>query len=140
MWSPGRILSKAATVERSMTSKSTRAHPNAATTGVEFEPADAGASVATLESAWTPDTPDGEAWTPRPWVHAADRIAQGKSARKRVPRASHAGFVPREDRDPIAILDAQEADRLPQARAAASPAHGGVGVRLLPRHARGHGL
>ncbi len=47
-------------------------------------------------------------------MHPTDRIAEGKAARKRVPRASHATFEPRDGRDPIAILDAQEADRLPE--------------------------
>jgi uncharacterized protein (DUF2252 family) len=40
------------------------------------------------------------------------RAAAGKAARKRVPRPSHAAFEPAKDRDPIAILAAQEADRL----------------------------
>ena len=70
------------------------------------------ATVATFEAAWTPEPPTGDAWTARPWVHPTDRVAEGKAARKRVPRASHAAFVPRDGRDPIAILDAQESDRL----------------------------
>ena len=43
----------------------------------------------------------------------APRAAAGKAARKRVPRVSHAAFEPAPDRDPIAILAAQEEDRLP---------------------------
>jgi len=69
--------------------------------------------VMTYEAAWAPDAPEGDVWTPRPWVHPERRQEEGRSARKRVPRASHAAFDPRPDRDPIAILDAQEADRLP---------------------------
>ena len=43
----------------------------------------------------------------------AARAEAGKAARKRVPRASHAAFEPAPGRDPIAILAAQEEDRLP---------------------------
>ena len=64
--------------------------------------------------AWAVEPASGDVWTARPWVHPSDRIGEGKAARKRVPRVSHAAFEPRADRDPIAILDAQEADRLPQ--------------------------
>jgi uncharacterized protein (DUF2252 family) len=67
----------------------------------------------TLEAAWRPTMPFGEDWTARPWVHPAERVAAGKAARKRVPRASHAAFEARAGRDPIAILEEQEADRLP---------------------------
>ncbi len=42
-----------------------------------------------------------------------DRAAAGKALRKRVARASHAAFEPAPGRDPISILEAQEADRLP---------------------------
>jgi uncharacterized protein (DUF2252 family) len=65
------------------------------------------------DAAWVVDAPSGDAWTARPWVHPATRAEAGKAARKRVPRAAHAAFEPAPDRDPIAILDAQEADRLP---------------------------
>ena len=67
-------------------------------------------------------------------------VAEGRAARKRVPRVSHAAFEPRTGRDPIAILEAQEADRLPDLVPAPSRPDGRVGVRLLPRHARRHGL
>jgi len=41
------------------------------------------------------------------------RFAAGKALRQRLPRASHADYVPRADRpDPIAILDAQNATRV----------------------------
>ena len=46
------------------------------------------------------------------WVDPATRAAVGKAARKRVPRISHASFEALAGRDPIAILDKQEADRL----------------------------
>ena len=60
-----------------------------------------------------PDLPaQGPSWSARPWVPPAERAAAGKAARKRVPRASHAAFEPAPDRDPIAILAAQEEDRL----------------------------
>jgi len=51
-------------------------------------------------------------WTVRLWVHPATRSEQAKANRKRVPRISHAAFEPAAGRDPIAILEAQEADRL----------------------------
>ena len=41
------------------------------------------------------------------------RQTEGRAERKRIPRSSHATFEPRADRDPIAILEAQEKDRLP---------------------------
>ncbi len=63
-------------------------------------------------AAWAPAAPSGDAWTARPWVHPSARLEQGRLQRKRVPRTSHAAFEPRAGRDPIAILDAQEADRL----------------------------
>ena len=65
------------------------------------------------DAAWNVAPPPGPAWTARPWVHPIERAEAGKAARKRVPRASHAAFEPRPDRDPIAILTAQETDRLP---------------------------
>ena len=77
--------------------------------------------------AWAPKAPEGDVWTARPWVHPSVRLEEGRAARKRVPRASHAAFEPRPGRDPIAILDTQEQDRLPDlvplrhARMAESP-------------------
>jgi len=70
------------------------------------------ATAAAYDAAWKVDAPQGDVWTARPWVDPAARAAQGKAARKRVPRVSHAAFEPRADRDPIAVLDAQEVDRL----------------------------
>src|SRR4051812_14481218 len=52
------------------------------------------------------------AWTARAWVDPTVRAENGKAARKRVPRSSHAAFEPRPGRDPIGILAAQEEDRL----------------------------
>lgn len=63
--------------------------------------------------AWAPRPPSGDMWTARPWVHPSARVEQGRLRRKRVPRTSHAAFEPQPGRDPIAILDRQEADRLP---------------------------
>jgi len=86
-----------------------------------------GSTPATYEEAWAPERPPGPAWTARPWVHPSERAEAGKAARMRVPRVSHAAFEPRPGRDPIAILTAQEADRLPDlvplrhARMAESP-------------------
>ncbi len=67
----------------------------------------------TYTEAWAPQPPSGDAWTARPWVHPSARLEEGRLQRKRVPRTSHAAFEPRAGRDPIAILEAQEADRLP---------------------------
>ena len=94
-----------------MTSQPTRRR-QATTTDAQGPDSTPEATVATFEAAWTPEPPAGDAWTARPWVHPTDRVAEGKAARKRVPRASHAAFAPRDGRDPIAILDAQESDRL----------------------------
>src|SRR3954454_10326915 len=65
-----------------------------------------------LSKAWAPGPPSSTTWTPRPWVTAAERAAAGRSARQRSPRSSHSAFVPAENRDPVAIILAQEADRL----------------------------
>jgi len=68
--------------------------------------------VSDYESAWAVEAPEGDVWTPRPWVPPNARGEEGRAERKRVPRSSQAAFEPRPDRDPIAILEAQEADRL----------------------------
>ena len=45
----------------------------------------------------------------------ADRAAQGRAARKRVPRSEHATWIPAADRpDPVAVLERQGRDRLPE--------------------------
>ncbi|WP_046728259.1 DUF2252 domain-containing protein [Streptomyces humi] len=58
----------------------------------------------------------------------ADRAARGKAARKRAPRSAHALWLPSVDRpDPVAVLERQGRDRLPDllpiryGRMAASP-------------------
>ncbi len=85
------------------------------------------AEPATYQEAWAPEAPKGDVWTPRPWVHPERRQEEGRASRKRVPRATHAAFELRPDRDPIAILATQEADRVPElvpmrhARMAESP-------------------
>src|SRR5262245_39635243 len=72
--------------------------------------------------AWIVRAPEDDVWSARPWVHSAQRAEAGKAAHIRAPRSSHATFEPAADRDPIAILERQEADRL---------------LHLLPiRHAR----
>jgi uncharacterized protein (DUF2252 family) len=71
------------------------------------------ATAAAYDAAWQVEPPAGPVWTARPWVDPSARTEEGKAARKRVPRVSHAAFEPAPGRDPIAILAAQEADRLP---------------------------
>ncbi len=70
--------------------------------------------AATYDAVWQSEIPAGPSWTARPWVDPEQRAAKGKEARKRVSRASHAALEPAPDRDPIAILEAQEEDRLPE--------------------------
>lgn len=71
------------------------------------------ATAAAFDAAWNVEAPGGLQWTARPWVHPTGRAEAGKAARKRIPRTSHAELALRPDRDPIAVLAAQEADRLP---------------------------
>ncbi len=68
--------------------------------------------AAEYDAAWQPEAPAGPTWTARPWVSPAARAEKGKAARAAVPRTSHAAFEPASVRDPIAILEAQETDRL----------------------------
>jgi uncharacterized protein (DUF2252 family) len=70
------------------------------------------ATAAAYDAAWNVEAPGGVQWTARPWVHPTGRAEAGKAARKRVPRTTHADLALRADRDPIAVLAAQEADRL----------------------------
>ena len=44
----------------------------------------------------------------------SERAARGRSARAECPRSSHAGFELAPDRDPVAILEAQAASRVPE--------------------------
>ncbi|HEY7024434.1 MAG TPA: DUF2252 domain-containing protein [Candidatus Limnocylindrales bacterium] len=69
-------------------------------------------ALADYEDAWKVESQGADVWTPRPWVPAAVRDEEGRKERKRVTRGSHALFEPQKGRDPIAILQAQEADRL----------------------------
>ncbi|HEX5334414.1 MAG TPA: DUF2252 family protein, partial [Propionicimonas sp.] len=55
----------------------------------------------------------GDVWTARPWGDPAERAREGRAARAGAPRGGHAAFVPAPGRDPVSILAAQEADRLP---------------------------
>ena len=68
--------------------------------------------VATEAAALKDDVEAGHSWTARPWVDPTTRGEEAKAARQRVPRTSHAAFEPAVKRDPIAILEAQETDRL----------------------------
>jgi uncharacterized protein (DUF2252 family) len=71
------------------------------------------ATAAEYDAAWQADLPpQGPSWTARPWVDPVQRAAKGRDARKRIPRARHAAFEPAPGRNPIAILAAQEEDRL----------------------------
>ena len=85
------------------------------------------AQATSYGAAWAPRPPTGDMWTARPWVHRSARVDEGRLARKRVPRSAHAAFEPHAGRDPIAILERQEVDRLPDllplrhARMAESP-------------------
>jgi uncharacterized protein (DUF2252 family) len=88
---------------------------------------DSAARTTSYGTAWAPGRPSGDMWTARPWVHRSERLEEGRLTRKRVPRSSHAAFEPQAGRDPIAILEQQEMDRLPDliplrhARMAESP-------------------
>jgi uncharacterized protein (DUF2252 family) len=48
-----------------------------------------------------------------PHFTVAERAAHGRAARAECPRSSHAGFELAEDRDPVAILEAQAPSRVP---------------------------
>lgn len=50
-----------------------------------------------------------------PGATPAERAALGRAARRATPRSSHAGFTPRAGcPDPLALLEAQSADRIPE--------------------------
>src|SRR6187401_3291058 len=72
------------------------------------------ASPDELQAVWSDRKPEPEAWTPRPWVSAEDRAAFGRSTRQKAPRSGQGPFEPAPDRDPVGIILAQEADRLPE--------------------------
>jgi len=69
-------------------------------------------ALSDYEGAWKVEGGAGDVWTPRPWVAPSARQAEGRAERKRVPRTTHATFEPAKTRNPIAILQAQESDRL----------------------------
>jgi uncharacterized protein (DUF2252 family) len=76
----------------------------------------ASAAIATpdeLNAAWAPPRPPSETWTPRPWVPVAERAAIGRAARQVAPRSSHGALDLAAGRNPVGIILAQEADRLP---------------------------
>ncbi len=92
-----------------------------------------------LQAAWTPGVPSLDAWTPRPWVTVEQRIAAGRAARQNVPRSGQGALDLPADRDPIAILAAQEADRLPELVPLRHARMAESGFRLLPGHPGRHG-
>ncbi len=77
----------------------------------DFKPG-SGPDQSKLQAAWTPGQPTPDAWTPRPWVSVDERVATGRAAREAAPRSSHGRLDLPAGRDPIAILAAQEEDRL----------------------------
>lgn len=70
------------------------------------------ATPAELEAAWAPDAARPDTWTPRPWVTVAERAAIGRAARQTAPRSGQGALEFAPGRDPVAIILAQEADRL----------------------------
>jgi uncharacterized protein (DUF2252 family) len=82
------------------------------TDGSTAKPTKAPVDAALHDKVWHVTRPQRDVWTARPWVAPAERAAAGKAARRRVSRTAHAAFQPAAGRDPIGILDAQEADRL----------------------------
>jgi uncharacterized protein (DUF2252 family) len=49
-----------------------------------------------------------------PHLTASERAARGRAVRAECPRSSHAGFDLSDDRDPVAILEAQAPSRVPE--------------------------
>ena len=81
------------------------------TTAYPVDP-EALARARAAEEAWQPGPPEGDVWTPRPWVHPSVRREEGRRERKRVPRAGHAAFTRAPAVIPSRILAAQEEQRL----------------------------
>src|SRR5262245_40521625 len=71
------------------------------------------ASPDELQAVWVDREPEPDAWTPRPWVSPDERAAFGRSTRQKAPRSGQGAFEVAADRDPVGIIHAQEADRLP---------------------------
>jgi hypothetical protein len=97
-------------------------------------------NIRDFESAWAAKHPPADVWTPQPWV-PTDRVADRRPSRTQAcatqqPRRVRAQV----GRDPIAILEAQEEGPPAGPGAAAPRAHGRIALRLLPRHAGGHGF
>ena len=98
------------------------------------------ATAAAYDAAWQAEIPAGPSWTARPWVHATARGAEGKAARKRIPRVSHAAFEPAARSRPAGHPGGPGGGSPPGPGAVAPRAHGRVGLRLLPGHAGRDGL
>ena len=82
----------------------------------------------------------GNTWTSREWIHPTTRGQEAKGGSATRPAGEPRRLRAAPDRDPIAILAAAGSGSPPGPPAAAPRADGRVAVRLLPRHARGHGL
>jgi uncharacterized protein (DUF2252 family) len=67
-----------------------------------------------LQAVWSDREPEPDAWTPRPWVAVEDRAAFGRATRQKSPRSGQGALELAPGRDPVAIIVAQEADRLPE--------------------------
>ena len=65
-----------------------------------------------LEAAWKAGLPPSDTWTPRPWVPVEERAAVGRRLGRRRRAAATARSSSHPGRDPVAIILAQEADRL----------------------------
>ena len=69
--------------------------------------------MVTAEKKSTSEPPTPAAAPAVPHFTVAERAARGRSARAECPRSSHAGFELADDRDPVAILEAQAGSRVP---------------------------
>jgi uncharacterized protein (DUF2252 family) len=67
-----------------------------------------------LQAVWSGRKPEPDAWTPRPWVPVEERAAFGRSTRQKAPRSGQGALELAAGRDPVGIILAQEADRLPE--------------------------
>ena len=70
--------------------------------------------MATVNEQTTKTATKQEVPTVVPHFTVAERAARGRAARAESPRTSHAGFELAEDRDPVAILEAQAPSRVPE--------------------------
>ena len=70
----------------------------------------------------------------------AERIARGKAARIGAPRSSHGEWAPAGDRpDPVALLEEQGENRVPELVPVRHGRMLGLAVRVLPRRGADHG-